>query len=210
MPGLKRLVQHWYFDKLKRKLDPDRLANLFRVLTFKLRCQHCGHGNWVDRGVTVVHGQHISIGNDCTIHAGSFLHVAALDKHADQAIVKIGNNCHLGYRTWIAARVGITIGDDVLFGPGVVLQDYNHAYADIATPIHRQPLIDEKPIKIGDGSFLAAGVVVTRGVTIGAGVVIGANSVVTGDIPAHCLAVGSPAKVIKRYNPETGQWDRLK
>ncbi len=70
--------------------------------------------------------------------------------------------------------------------------------------------MEERPITIGKGCFLAANVVVTPGVTIGDGVVIGANSVVTSDIPSYSLAVGCPAKVVKRHNPQTGQWERVR
>ena len=44
------------------------------------------------------------------------------------------------------------------------------------------------------------------GVTIGKNSVIGANSVVTKDIPDYCVAVGAPAKVIKKYDFESGKW----
>ena len=47
------------------------------------------------------------------------------------------------------------------------------------------------------------------GVTIGDNVVIGANSVVAGDIPSRSLAVGCPARVIKRYDEQSGKWIRV-
>ena len=47
-------------------------------------------------------------------------------------------------------------------------------------------------------------------VKIGKHCVIGANTVVTKDIPNYCVAVGSPAKVIKRYNFEIGEWESVK
>lgn len=186
------------------------IVNTLRVLRLKLLCKEVGRGCLLDKDITVVHGEYVSIGSGCTIHKDTLLHVAAKNKDAKEPILKIGSNCHLSFRTWIAARIGITIGDDTGFAPGVVIQDYNHGYTDITKPVHLQPLVEERPITIGKGCFLAANVVVTPGVTIGDGVVIGANSVVTSDIPSYSLAVGCPAKVVKRHNPQTGQWERVR
>jgi len=183
------------------------IFNLLRIIKCRVSCHHVGRGNIIDNGVTIVHGKFISIGDGCTIHSGTLIHVAAKDKNTKKPIVVIGDNCHLSFRTWIAARVGITIGDDVLFAPNVTLQDYDHGYNDTSIPIHLQPLTGEGCITIGRGCFLAANVVVTPGVTIGDNVVIGANSVVTHDIPAYSLAVGVPAKVIKQFNQQIGQWE---
>ena len=46
------------------------------------------------------------------------------------------------------------------------------------------------------------------GVKVGEHCVIGANSVVTKDIPDYCVAVGMPARIIKRYNFKTNTWER--
>ena len=55
------------------------------------------------------------------------------------------------------------------------------------------------PIVIKDGAHIGIGSIIMPGVTIGEGAVIGAGSVVTRDIPPHCVAVGAPAKVIKTF-----------
>ena len=57
----------------------------------------------------------------------------------------------------------------------------------------------ERPVSIGDGSWLGHGTVVLPGARIGRHVVVGAGSVVTGDLPDHCVAVGAPARVVRRY-----------
>lgn len=64
-------------------------------------------------------------------------------------------------------------------------------------PIGRQ-LMPERPVTIGDGSWLGHGTVVLPGASIGRHVVVGANSVVTGDLPDNCVAAGAPARVIRR------------
>ena len=63
---------------------------------------------------------------------------------------------------------------------------------------------------IGDYVWIGANVVVTSGVNIGSFSVIGAGSVVTKDIPDYVIAIGAPARVIKKYNFNSGNWERVK
>ena len=62
-------------------------------------------------------------------------------------------------------------------------------------------------IHIGDDCWIATNVVIVGSVRIGKHVVIGANSVVVNDIPSFCVAVGTPAKVIKKYNFDNNEWE---
>lgn len=93
----------------------------------------------------------------------------------------------------------INIGDNVFIGPNCGLYTANHPL-EIAA---RNSGIEQAlPIEIGDNVWLGANVVVLPGVKIGSGTVISAGSVVTKDIPENVLAVGTPAKVIKTINNE--------
>ena len=74
-------------------------------------------------------------------------------------------------------------------------------------PIMNQPVKVLRKVRIGEGSWLGENVSVC-GASIGKHCVIGANSVVTKDIPDYCVAVGSPAKVVKKYDSEKKQWVR--
>jgi acetyltransferase-like isoleucine patch superfamily enzyme len=85
----------------------------------------------------------------------------------------------------------------------VYITDQNHGYEDITRPISQQTQ-PERAVVIGDGSWLGYGAVVLPGVTIGKHCVIGANSVVTSDIPDFSVAVGVPARVIRRYDATAG------
>ena len=83
------------------------------------------------------------------------------------------------------------------------ITDQNHGYEDVSRPISQQSQ-PERAVVIGDGSWLGYGAVVLPGVTIGKHVVIGANAVVTQDIPDYSVAVGSPARVIRRHDSDLG------
>lgn len=114
--------------------------------------------------------------------------------------------CDYGYQIHVGARsfanynlialdvARITIGDDVQMGPNVQLLTAGHP---LDAERRRAKWEWGKPITIGDNVWLGGGVIVCPNVTIGANTVVGAGSVVTKDLPANVLAVGSPARVIR-------------
>jgi len=75
-------------------------------------------------------------------------------------------------------------------------------------PILKQPIKQLPPMTIGDGTWLGENVCVL-GVSIGKNCVIGANSVVTKEIPDYSVAVGAPARIIKKYNLNTNRWEKV-
>jgi acetyltransferase-like isoleucine patch superfamily enzyme len=113
-------------------------------------------------------------------------------------VVTIGDRCLIGKGSGIVGHFSITIGNDVWTGHHVYITDQNHGYEDVTRPISEQSQ-PERAVSIGNGSWLGHGSIVLPGVTIGEHVVVGANSVVTKDIPSFSVAVGSPARVIRRY-----------
>ncbi len=87
----------------------------------------------------------------------------------------------------------ISIGTDVLIGPGARLYTPNHAI----DPVRRREGYERNsPITIGDNVWLGGSVVICPGVTIGENSIVGAGSVVTKDIPANVVAAGNPARVL--------------
>ena len=96
-----------------------------------------------------------------------------------------------------------------MFAPHVHVTDRNHTYEDISIPISRQPAVSDGPVLIGRETWLGYGVQVMPNVRIGRHCVIAAGSIVTKNIPDYSVAVGIPAKVIKKYNFETSQWEKI-
>ncbi|MGA2522127.1 MAG: acyltransferase [Acidimicrobiales bacterium] len=148
-------------------------------------------------------GSHTMIGPYVSLSAG----MAPGQQMVSDPVVSIGDRTLIGRGSHIVGHFQIEIGDDIQTGPYVYITDQNHVYEDPDVPIGAQWPV-EASVHIGSGSWLGTGVVVLPGSRIGRNVVIGAGSVVTGDIPDHCVAVGSPAKVVKRYTPESG-WRAL-
>lgn len=127
--------------------------------------------------------------------------------------IEIGENCVIGDNFHIAANSKIEIGNNVLIASNVFISDLNHGIysgGDCSSPDipPNERKIDSKPIKIKDNVWIGEKVSILPGVTIGKGSIIGANSVVTKDIEDYSIAVGNPAKVIKRYNFESKEWEK--
>ena len=123
-----------------------------------------------------------------------------------ERVITIGDRCLIGKGSGVVGHFSIEIGHDVWTGHHVYITDQNHGYDDVRVPISQQTM-PERPVSIGDGSWIGYGTVILPGATIGRHVTVGANSVVTSELPDYCVAAGNPARVIKRYSAETG-WTR--
>jgi acetyltransferase-like isoleucine patch superfamily enzyme len=111
-------------------------------------------------------------------------------------VVRIGDRCLIGKGSGIVGHLSIDIGDDVWTGHFVYITDQNHGFDDRTLPISQQSQ-PERPVVIGDGSWLGHGTVVLPGARIGRHVAVAAGSVVTGDLPDYCVAAGTPARVLR-------------
>ncbi|MFW2336358.1 acyltransferase [Ilumatobacter sp.] len=118
---------------------------------------------------------------------------------ASDSVVVIGDRCLIGRGSGIVGHLSIEIGHDVWAGHHIYITDQNHGFDDPSLPISQQ-IQPERAVRIGDGSWIGHGAVILPGARIGRHVVIGANSVVAGEIPDYSVAVGAPARVIRRLN----------
>ena len=120
--------------------------------------------------------------------------------------VILGNRVRVGIGSVIIGPV--TMGNGSGLGQHVFVSGFNHGYKDATKNSSVQPL-DLKPVVIEEEVHIGANSVVTAGVTIGKRTQIGAGSVVTKNIPPFSIAVGNPCRVIKRFDQETKQWERV-
>lgn len=116
-----------------------------------------------------------------------------------QVVLEIGDDTYIGYFGRITALGGVTIGRSVLIADRVYISDTGHVYEDVSRPVKDQPLRGGRRLVIDDGAWLGVGAVVVGGVRIGRGAVVGAGAVVREDVPDHCVVVGNPAQVVRRY-----------
>ena len=103
----------------------------------------------------------------------------------------------------------LRIGNDVIIAQNVVFSGLNHGYEDVARPIKDQPC-SRAEIVVEDEAWIGANAVITAGVRIGRHAVVAGGSVVTKDVPPYTIVGGNPARPLKQYRSDTGQWERVR
>lgn len=152
----------------------------------------------------IMGSRNIEVGNNVTVNHNAWLVAMPLVNNGECRLV-IGDGTCIGHLNHIFATQSIVIGKKVLTADKVYIADNMHSYESVQEAIMDQPIKQLAEVSIGDGSWLGENVCII-GASVGQGCVIGANSVVNRNIPDYCVAVGSPAKVIKRYCFGTNKW----
>ena len=189
----------------------ERLRNQYYASEFK----SMGNNVKIGANVKIVNPQYISIGNDVVI--GDNVTLIARGEGGitikDNAVINdrasldtvmghsgyiiIGKNVYIGTGTTLFGHIGLEIGDDSLLAQNITVTPYSHKFDDPSAAINTQGGHVAK-VTIGKDCYLGMGVCVMYSGSIGDGSVIGAHSTVVKPIPEFSVAVGTPAKVIKR------------
>jgi len=157
----------------------------------------------------------VKLGSRVTIHSNCWIQVldcrdTTLTPSPDASPkLIISNNVCIGMGSTISVAKKIVIEDNVIIARNAYISDHSHEFRDSTIPIANQGICKVAEVTIGADTWLGQNVIVLPGVCIGKHCVIGANSVVKNDIPDFSVAVGTPARVVKRYSSATGQWERL-
>lgn len=199
--SLKRKLRKWV-----RYVLPTRFGNRPKNLTLKNPVSLRGPNN-------------MFFGDDVYIGPYSILKVitktGSLMRHPkdihvgqvfENARITFGNRVSATGNLHVASHRHVFIGDDVMLASNVFMADAQHAYANTQIPYKYQGMFQVSDIRIEQGCWIGQNVVIMPGVTIGEMAIIGANSVVTRDIPARTIAVGTPARVIKRWDELSQSW----
>ncbi len=169
-----------------------------------------GAGSAICFPVAALYGEeYIELGEGCIIGPYCSLSAGVMPGHVidHSPVVTIGDRVLIGKGSGIVGHHTVEIGDDVFTGHHVYITDANHGYEDTSLPIGKQ-FAAPRPVRIGSGSWLGHGTVVLPGADIGRNVAVGAGSVVTGTLPDFSVAVGNPARVIRRFVDGEG-WVRV-
>lgn len=147
----------------------------------------------------------ICIGDNVSINSNFWSNLLGLYQRTiivakKQAEIKIGNSVGISGAT-IYAWEKINIGDNTLIGANVKIVDNDFHPID---PQDRKSAENDKtktkPVIIGNNCFIGMNSIILKGTVIGDNTTIGAGSVVSGEIPANCIAAGNPAKIIKYFD----------
>jgi lipopolysaccharide O-acetyltransferase len=166
-------------------------------------------------GCRVIGGRYITLGRG--IFANRNLWLQAVTAYRSQSFtpsITIGDYVGFSESVHISAIEEIVIGNHVLFGSKIYVSDHNHGIysGEHQSRPEESPLDRELggggPVTIGDKVWIGDNAVILGPATIGSGAVIGANSLVRGVVPPNCIVAGTPARIIKTFNPQSGRWER--
>ncbi len=179
----------------------NNFTNAIKINKLKNSLKEVGENFYIDQGFNFIGANNIRIGDNFSM--GKFGKIQAwvtYGKSSYNPSIVIGNNVSIMEMCHISCINYIQIGDGCLLGTNVFITDNYHGQTDKSDcnlPPIRKELYTKGPVIICENVWIGRNVCVMPNVTIGEGAIIGANSVVTHDIPAFCVAAGTPARVIK-------------
>jgi len=172
-------------------------------------------------------GLQVSVHHSCEIYRGGSKYIELADQvylapdvwlnvvfgaESPGPKIVLGRGCRIGRRSTISSSNYVELGDDVLLAPSVLIMDHNHQYSDPNVPIHAQGVTDGGRIIIERNCWLGQGSVISCGrgeLSLGRNSVVGANCVVTKSFPPFSVIAGNPARLMRRYDPDSKKWIRV-
>jgi lipopolysaccharide O-acetyltransferase len=133
----------------------------------------------------------------------------------NREVLFIGENVEINDYVHITAIENVVIGNNVLMASKIYISDCIHgSYSGNSNDSNPDSIpakrsLCSKSVVINDNVWLGEFVSVLPGVSIGKGTIVGANSVVSKSLPDNVIAVGSPAKPIKKFNFQTSRWEKI-
>ena len=199
---------------------PGALGLVLRRLAYPLLLGSVGRGVVFGQGVVLRHPAKVRIGDGVTIDDlvvldakgtsnrgitlgdGVFLGRGTILSCKDGDIV-LGDHVNIGFHSEVFSGSSVTVGRHGLFAAYTYLVGGGHEFERAGLAVLEQPR-SSMGIALGDNVWLGAGAKVLDGVRIGSDCVVGAGAVVTSDLPAGALAVGIPARVVRRRGEAGG------
>jgi acetyltransferase-like isoleucine patch superfamily enzyme len=185
----------WLYDLLWRR--PRGLGEL-------------GAGSYAERPWKIDHPRYIQVGSRSTIKAHAWL--SAIPMYAGRRYdpkLTIGSDVYIGHHACITCIDRVDIADGCVLSEQVYIADSFHGIDPRDGPIMKRPLGSNGAVLLGRGTFLGYRASVLSGVTLGEHCIVGAHAVVTRSFPAFTMVAGIPARPIKTYNHERGEWIRV-
>jgi acetyltransferase-like isoleucine patch superfamily enzyme len=172
--------------------------------------RHFGSGSVIVAPDRLIGKNNISIGENVSIlHHARIETISSYGNARFNPDLIIGDNTSMGQNLHLIATGNLKIGSNVTISANVFISDSLHEYKEIGVNSLEQELI-YKHTEIGDYSFIGYGAVIQAGAVLGKQCIVGSNAVVrSGNYPDYTVLAGVPAKIIKKYNPESQTWEKL-
>jgi len=187
-----------YRSQLKKLIrDRQKVYSWLNACWQLRKCTKVGRWPRLDGSIFIHNEGQIILGEHLLLHS-RYAHTV-LTTFGDGCL-EIGDRTFINYGVDIAATKLIKIGSDCLIGTHVSILDND--YHDVKAHKLFPPA---RPVTIGNKTWIGNRVIILPGVTIGEGVTIGAGSVVTKNIPDYSVAVGNPARVVRKLDQDNEQ-----
>jgi acetyltransferase-like isoleucine patch superfamily enzyme len=163
----------------------------------------------LEPGLRIEGAEGIALGDRVTVDRDAWLHVQ--HGFAEGVRLRVGDDSYVGMRACITAARRVELGAWSYVAHHTYITDHNHAYADPTRPIAHQGLATPGFVVIGRSVWVGVGAALigAHGLTIGDNAVIGANAVVIEDVPPATVVAGNPARPVRRFDFERGEWVRV-
>lgn len=175
-----------------------------RAIIYKIKLGSIGLPSYFGKPLYIEKFSNLYCGKRVRIYPGLRFESVEKGKLNIGSNVSIGQNVHL-----VSYKEILNVGDNVTISGNVLITNCDHSYTDIEKSVLEQELIF-KDTRIGDGCFIGYGAIIQAGTILGKHCIVGANSVVRGIFPDYSVIVGSPAKIIKKFNIEKQIWEKVK
>jgi lipopolysaccharide O-acetyltransferase len=192
------------------------LKRTFMFIPMKVwssRFKKCGNNLYIEKTIKIFNPKYIELGNRFRLFYGA--RIECIDKYGEKSFepkLIIGNNVTINNFVHIGVINEIVIEDNVLLASKVYITDHNHGIyegnlqSSPDIPPSFREVYSPGGVRIKKNVWIGENVTILPNVTIGEGSIIGANSVVTKNISEYSIAVGSPARVIKKYDFKIKKW----
>lgn len=186
----------------------NRLYPRLFFFLYKLKFSQIGKKSRVRFPRRIIDPKCLHMGDNSTVMENARIQSYPTKQNAMPKI-KIGNNVGIQYDFSAIAGDDIIIEDNCLLASGVALISENHGMDPTLDGSYVTQELQSSKIIIKKGAWIGEKVCILPGVTVGTKSIIGALSVVTKSVPDYSIAVGNPAKVIKKYNFEKKSWEKI-
>lgn len=198
---------------MKKKLQSfikNPKAGLKRLIHYVVYKPKFRQYRWSDnvKDISDISCRHVSLGD--YVRLGRRCRIQGITRYGDKHFtpkIDFGSYVSVAQDLYLTCASHISIGSNTAIAAYVTITDIDHSYFDPDIPIEQQEITVED-VSIGEDCKIYNGAVILKGTNIGRHCVVGANSVVKGFFPDFCVIAGIPARIVKRYNTDTGKWER--
>jgi carbonic anhydrase/acetyltransferase-like protein (isoleucine patch superfamily) len=177
-------------------------------IKYKCKFYKLGKGTVIYKPIKFFDLKNVQLGNDVRIFKGSRIEtIRKWGKENFTPKINIGDKTSFEQNLHMTCAGKIEIGSNVTVLANVMITDIDHSYMDINKNTLHQNLIVQN-VKIGDFCFIGMDVKIMPGTILGKNCIVGANSLVKGIFPDYSVIVGTPGRIIKKYNFDKNQWHK--